>query len=158
MASTLEALLLAQMNFLMYPPTADLYQITTQSPANTTQVPITMDGTRVDNYSGHSNVTNPSRWTNPVAGRYWAKAQVGWAPNATGNRLTQLAINGVALNQAQQSEPTANANNNHISDASGSVFLNVGDYIEVWGYQQSGGPLATVTLLSSLQLWWTGAV
>lgn len=158
MASTFELLALAQLNFLYYPPTAVVYQTATQSIANGSLVPITMDTSSVDNYAGHSNVTNPSRYTAQVAGRYWVRGVVGWAANSNGNRITQIAVNGTGVPQGQQQVLTANNNNNDMTEAGQSVFLNVGDYVEVWGYQASGGALSTQTLLSSMQLWWTGAV
>lgn len=141
-------------NFLTGPPLFVGYQTTIQSVASGTYTPVNIDTSVVDTYSGHSNVTNNSRYTSQLAGYYLVIGQVAIAPNATGNRAPTLAIGGVAVTIGSQQLPNSGAGTNSVIQVSGIWQLGAGAYIEVWAYQGSGGSLNTVTTLSSLQAYW----
>lgn len=72
-------------------PMARILFPSTLVPANTTVVP---DGTEVaDTANMHSDTTNPSRITAPVAGTYIISASVRWDPTA-GDHLLDVEKNG----------------------------------------------------------------
>lgn len=146
MASTLEALLLAQVNFLLNPPQVAIYQASVQSVPNNSFTAITFDGSTADTYNGHSTVTNNTRYTAQVAGTYEFSGAIGWAANATGSRGGSLYKNGANLvGQTGLVQAATGTGNTTVSPLPAcSVDLNVGDYVELWAYQASTAPLNTV--------------
>ena len=132
------------LNFLLNPPIAQMTQSAVQSIANSTITPLAYDGSVVDSYGGHSNVTNNTRYTAQVTGWYYVSGVAAFASNATGVRVGRLRKNGSdvvyfdAWDQAVNGQPTATV-------TAGILFLNVGDYVEFCGYQTSGGALNTFT-------------
>jgi hypothetical protein len=132
--------------FLFKVPIAELVATALQSVNNATVTPIafasfTVD-TDVDGVGGHDPVTNNSRYTARYAGWYYCDGAVGWAANATGVRVAWWVVNGAALNNATA---TIGANAAIVTPpARGKlIFLNIGDYVELAGYQTSGGALNT---------------
>lgn len=148
------------LNFLLNKPIAALSQSTTQSLTNSTWTPINLDVTTVDSYGGHSNVTNNSRYTAVVSGWYKCCGAVSFSVNATGNRGANLAVNGTRVTGGGDFVGTIASNSLTISTPERLVFLNAGDYIEVHGYQTSGGALNTASasdLAPSLSISWDHA-
>jgi len=131
------------LNFLLNPPRARLTQSTTAtSVTQNTFVSIGMDNTVIDTYGGHSNSTNNSRYTAQVAGRYRCVLVNAFAANTSGVRLLRGAVNGSGVPGSLVSMNATSA----LSAAQASeapVFLNVGDYVEVQGYQTTSGALST---------------
>lgn len=134
------------LNFLLNPPMAVLYQGAVQSIPNNAFTALTWDQSLVDSYGGHSSVTNPSRYTAQVPGWYDLDGGFSFAANVTGVRDGAWYKNG-----AQITTPGAGAVTG--SPGAGSsptqampglqVFLNAGDYVELWVIQTSGGALNT---------------
>lgn len=147
MASPLEALLLAQMSFQQNPPEFAIYQATLQSVPNNAFTAITFDGSTRDTYNGHSTVTNNTRYTAQVAGTYEISGGTGWAANATGSRGGSIYKNGAPLTgQTSLVQAVTTAAGTTVAPIpSCFVDLNVGDYVELWAYQISGGALNTVS-------------
>jgi hypothetical protein len=132
-------------NFLTNPPVFQGYQTAAQSIANSTLVATALDTTGVDTYAGHSNSVNNSRYTPTVAGYYLCLGQVGYAVNASVNRLALFYKNGTAVNLGQSGIFTTTAANFAIVPATALIYCNGStDYIEIWAYQNSGGALNTV--------------
>lgn len=101
---------------------------------------VTLDVTDVDTDSGHSNITNNSRYTAQVAGWYWVVGFGAWinSANAQADIFCGLYVNGtLVLGTAQALQKTANDFSS--LSASSMVYLRVGDYVEVWARQDSGG-------------------
>lgn len=131
-------------NFLKNRPHAVLRRITTNQPvSNNTNTPIFWNGEDLDTDSGHSNVTNPSRYTVVTAGYYQLTPTVVWATNGSGYRQIFVAKNGDTTHRYGM-------NNTFVLGVSGAqVCMNIsvvlglqaGDYVEVWVYQNSGGSL-----------------
>lgn len=144
------------LNFALNPPEAVVFQTTVQSLPNSTFAAISFDSTTVDTYGGHSNTTNNTRYTAQVAGWYWCAAQVCYDnTSSTGARQTFLAKNGTRINTAFQcSLGTATSQGVSVGQL---VQLNVGDYVEVQGWQSSGGALNTFSAQSSLSVDWRHA-
>jgi hypothetical protein len=116
------------------------YQGTNQSLANGTLTAISLDQTAYDTYGGHSNTVNPSRYVCQYAGIYHILAQVSWPTNATGNRAVEIYKNGTVFTPGTQTA-AAGAANWTITQTGLYIPLAVGDYVEVFGQQSSGGAL-----------------
>lgn len=144
--------------FLTTPPLFAGYQSAAQSIANATVTALGIDTTVVDTYGGHSNITNNSRYTAQVAGYYFVIAQVGYAVNATGNRLIEMHKNGGSVLQLGQGVSLApTVNNNPANQVSALVFLNATDYMEAFTYQTSGGALNTLPSQTGMTVIWIHA-
>lgn len=103
-----------------------------------------LQATDIDTDSGHSNSINSSRYTCQVAGWYWVQGYSAWTNSgaAQADMWCALAVNGTQLPGAQQVLQTQ-ANDFHAVGASALVQLNVGDFVETWGRQDSGSTVST---------------
>ncbi|NUQ98871.1 MAG: hypothetical protein HOY79_20700 [Streptomyces sp.] len=130
-------------NFLANKPMAEVYQAASQSIPNGAFTAITMDSTILDTNGQHSNTTNNSRFTCQVAGWYSVSGGIGFLTNATGARGAVIYKNGAALSQSTGTI-TAASPAIHVATAGDFlVQLAVGDYVELFGFQSSGGALGT---------------
>lgn len=131
-------------SYLVAPPIAQLRQDTVQALGTSgTFFPITFDAEVVDSVGGHDNVTNNSRYTAVYAGWYEIDGGVAFAANATGSRFTEIAVNGSAVGGGVASAPATAGIGLWLPVRATLTFLNVGDYVEIWGRQDSGGALNT---------------
>lgn len=144
MADTLSVLTFANSQFLMNKPCFFGYQNTAQSLANTTWVSLNIDVGVDDNWSGHSNITNNSRYTCQIAGTYWVSGCYAPVGNATGFRAARIAKNGSPVLGSGVYLPPNNGVEEGVATTRCSVTLAVNDYVEVQGWQSSGGTLNTV--------------
>jgi hypothetical protein len=103
-----------------------------------------LDTTTFDNYGGHSNTTNNSRYTAQVAGKYLVAGSVSFASNATGVRGARVAKNGTAYQGSGTLVPPNAALPTVVATAAVIVPLAVGDFVELHGFQSSGGALNTI--------------
>lgn len=146
--------------FLLSTPVCEVRQTSNQSLANGASVAILMDTEDIDNDNGHSTVTNTSRYTAQTGGRFQVSGGVGFASNATGARVAWLSVNGTTNNgSGVESTPVGGGGVTLVPTRTKTLFLNVGDYVEVFGLQSSGGSLNTdVTTLdqSSMSVRWVG--
>lgn len=144
MATTLELLNAAQLAFYNNKPVARLVAPSGVSVPNNSLAAIGLTSSTIDNWSGHSNVTNPSRYTIPVAGKYTLAASVSFSQNSTGYRLAAFALNGAEIPNTRV----------YVGSPSASVICTivmptillpcvVGDYVEFYVFQNSGGALNT---------------
>ncbi len=106
----------------------------------------------------HDNSTNPSRLTIPAGGSgiYKFHAQARFASNATGRREMHIYKNGSKI--ASYVSPTASAGFDSFLQISADDSASVGDYYEVYVYQNSGGALDVVlgeraTYFSAMKVW-----
>lgn len=127
------------------PPDFVAYQATVQSIPNTAWTPIAFDTNVLDSYTGHSTTTNNSRYVcqSGAAGWYTACGVVAYSGNATGFRTARLQVNGSPLIGGAGYLNNDGSVEDGIVTPTRDVFLNVGDYLEVAGYQSSGGALNT---------------
>ncbi len=137
---------------------ASAYKTTTQTLTNVTYGLLTFDAENFDTDSFHSTSTNTSRMTIPSgkAGKYLISGQIGFASNATGYRLVEVMKNAssiiyLAITPFSGDTPTLNLS--YIMDCA------VGDYIELRGYQNSGGNLNVIgtSQYSTFQVSYLGA-
>jgi hypothetical protein len=145
----------ASVQFLLNPPIFRGIQIVTQSMTSGTLTAITFTSSAYDTYSGHSNVTNPSRYTAVVSGYYTVSGVVAFAASSSGSRQATIVVNGSNINGATgfiSSTPSTDVA--AVVSPTLDVFLNVGDFVELWAAQDSGGSLSTsVTSPITSSLW-----
>lgn len=151
----------AVLAFLMEPPIAELRQIVAQSLTNGAFTTITFTAEDIDNPDGHNNAVDNSRYYATYPGWYEISGAVGFAASAAGNRGVQIAINGVGPNGAQALTATATAANAPaIVARTKHFYLDVGDYVELQAFQNSGGAInssATAGEQSGLSIRWVHA-
>ena len=123
---------------------------------------ITWDVEAIDTDGFHSTSSNTSRVTIPSGkgGKYLVIATVTWAANATGLRSYGIKKNGSSVTQINSTNSSGtiqfSQQEHHILD------LAAGDYIEIEGYQTSGGNLDilannTAPLFSKFSVQFLGA-
>lgn len=110
---------------------------------------VTMDTepTGGDAYGFHSTTTNTSRFTVPTgfAGRYNIVAHMSFASNATGYRAVVIKVNAdgnIASGTLIAADDKAAVNGDRTTFSISTEYnLAVGDRVEVFVFQNSGGPL-----------------
>lgn len=136
----------AVLGWLLSPAICQVRQIVAVSIANGgSGIVMTYTAEDVDSTGMHSTVSNTSRLTAVYPGWYSANATNAYASAAAGVRGGVWNVNGAGMNGSNTfltAPPTVAAT---ITATLRPVllFLNVGDYIEVRGYQTSGGALNT---------------
>lgn len=138
---------------LANPPRAQLRQIVAQNVAINTWDVVTFTAEDHDSHSGHSNVTNTSRYTAPISGVYEVAGSTWWAANSTGVRLTRWHKNGVALvGSGLEFDAVANGGGQTGYPArTMQVSLVAGEYVELAVFQNAASPLATFTSAGEAQ-------
>lgn len=127
------------LNFLLAPPIFRGRQTVLQAIANNTSVPLTIDVEDVDSAGGHSTVSNTSRYTAVYPGWYGHAGAVCWESNATGVRIIDWAKNGTGINGSRATvTPVTGVITSQLARTD-KTFLNVGDYLELLPFQNSGG-------------------
>lgn len=113
-----------------------------QTISNSTFTALNWNSENIDTNAFHSTSVNTSRITIPTgyAGKYLLNAMVEWGASSTGRRITEFRKNGSGgtLNYVQ---PQPTSTSGLTVTWSGIADLIVGDYVEVWVWQTSGGNL-----------------
>lgn len=131
-----------------------------QSMANATNTAISWTAENLDTNGFHSTASNQSRFTIPsgYAGKYMIQGVLQYNTNTTGIRGAYIYKNGAVMSFNAQfsasSALTTLVNFIYVAD------LAVGDYLEVFGYQSSGGNLdvnGAATSNSNCSLTYLGA-
>lgn len=146
-------------NFLINKPTCQCRQTVGQSIPNSTAQAVTFDTEDIDNDNMHSTVTNTERLTAVTAGRYELGGGVSYPANGTGTRESDWFVNSTVVNGGGASIPGSAAAALYVASRSISVFLNVGDFVTLGAFQNSGGALTTPTTnvqQSIVFCWWIG--
>lgn len=131
------------LNFLLAKPIVELRQSSTQSIATGTEVPVTFNVEDVDSAGGHSLVSQTSRYTYVYPGwMVWGGA-VGYPTNSTNRRFAWWLKNGSALTASELSITGSGAGNMTVAARQKRIFGNVGDYVELAAFQDSGSSLST---------------
>lgn len=91
-----------------------------------------------------ANLISNSRIYIKETGRYIVFATVQWTANATGYRQLQLRMNGTEIDTGDRSMDFGTAVENLTSRFFAFANCKAGDYLEIAGYQNSGGPLFAV--------------
>jgi len=121
-------------------PGARVYRTTNQTIPNVTSTAILFDAERFDTENIHDTATNTDRLTCRTPGKYLIIGQVEWAVVTAGERLVWIESNGSvaqgrvrALAGGNTTQPT--------QIASTILDLQVGDYVRLLVYQDSGAGL-----------------
>jgi hypothetical protein len=130
-------------NFLLSPPIAALRQTVLQTITTATMTACLFDEEIIDSVDGHSTTVNTSRYTAVYAGWYQVAGGTGYAANVTNRRANRFAVNGTLVNGSGVYLPTTATSTCETPSRAFFVFLNVGDYVEFYIYQDSGGNLNT---------------
>lgn len=119
----------------------------TQVITNLTAAAINFDGEVVDPLNWHSNVTNNSRITPTVAGRYRCTGGVCFPAAGTGSFLAQFRKNGALIlgSSTYQDKLLYSSSFTALSAMTNATLLMNGttDYIQLWTNQNTGGNLTT---------------
>jgi hypothetical protein len=132
----------ASINALKAPPFVYVVQTTVQTLTTGTGAPLVFQTEIYDAAGMHSTTTSPSRLTSVKAGYYVLSGGISFAANSSNRRGGIWAINGAAfgdyvLNQAVSASVSAPPAPTII------VYLNVGDYVELYAFQDSTANLNT---------------
>ncbi len=161
-SSQINAQLIAAGRFMQQRPRAKLVQRTLQAIATSTFTAITFDAeildTDVDSQSGHDNATNNTRWTCRYPGYHWISGAYCCDVSATGGRYAIIRINGVDQESTLGFTPGIASIATVAATRPTKIFMTAGDYVELIGWQNSGGSLNTYVgsdyARSSLDILW----
>lgn len=131
------------LNYLLARPIFQGVQTSAQSLTDGVAAALTFNSEDVDSAGGHSTSTNTSRYTAVYPGWYRASAGVSFAANATGLRALEIAKNGALINGSGVILPAISGVSHRMTSRTILSFLNVGDYLEAFAFQNSGGALNT---------------
>lgn len=105
---------------------------------------IPLDVEDFDSDGMHDNVTNNTRFTCVVAGKYQFSGGVGIATSAAGRRGAGLGLNGTDIAGSADLSGQAGAGSIiYVPTRTIVVPMVAGDFVTLRGYQDSGGVLAT---------------
>lgn len=144
----------AAVDFWALTPRCYAYQTSTSSPATSTGTVLPMQAEVFDIVQSgdspmHDNSTNNSRVYVRTSGKYIISGQVTFANNSTGIRQAYVRLNaagspGGGSQLTLANAPALTAVPTSVPIPTVTVPLTAGDYIELFGWQNSGGSLATV--------------
>lgn len=121
-------------------PTCRATQTSAQTLTTGVYAAVTFNAEDWDLAGMHSTVTNTSRVTATQAGKYRVMTQVSFAANSTGDRKIYVNKNSTQV-AVGTNKPVSGFAATVI--AFSTVYLAVGDYVEVFAQQSSGGNLNT---------------
>jgi hypothetical protein len=118
-----------------------LYKSASQTASNSTWTAITFDSENFDVGGYHDTSTNNTRITIPTGkgGYYSLTGSLNWGGNTTGARTAAIYLNG-SLNKVLGQHPSTIANDVY-TEFNYIMNLSAGDYVEMYGFQLSGGNL-----------------
>lgn len=129
-------------DFMLAPPVFRGRQSSaTQSMTTATWFAMNLNAEDIDSDNGHSTVTNNSRYVCQVPGWYWVEGYVAVNSGGSGRFGASIAKNGTQIVGSMQTALVV-ADLQSLS-AGCFVQLAVGDYVETWGWQGSGGTIST---------------
>ena len=111
-----------------------------QTISDSTATAMTFDTELFDTHAMHDNVTNNSRITVPIAGKYLIAGTINWVVNGTGTRSARLRKNGTTFIGSLVFMPITSGDET-INQIMIIDSLAASDYIELLGTQTSGGNL-----------------
>jgi hypothetical protein len=118
------------------------YTDAVQALANATDVAIALNQESFDTDSMHDNTTNNTRITFTTAGTYVITSNLAYRANGNGYRKIAIRLNGsTILNQLRFD---ADNGTDNLKMGSTIYTFDADDYIELIGYQNSGGSLDTL--------------
>jgi hypothetical protein len=131
------------------------YQTTTQTLATSTWAAINLQNELVDTINGHSTVSNISRYAPGISGTYRCRGIVAFAGSAAGTRHAIIRVNGATVD-GWAPELIQNNFGAGVVTVATDAYVQVNgstDYLELYGWQDSGGNLATARVASQWYSW-----
>jgi hypothetical protein len=119
---------------------ARVYRAENLNVPDNTSISVSFDAERYDTANYHDNVTNNSRLTVPVAGRYAVSGHVEFSDSGKGFRVVYVRRNGDTYIAADRCVAVAADRATQLCVAT-LCQLSVGDYLELVVAQVSGGAL-----------------
>lgn len=131
--------------FVLAPPLAQILQTLAQSiPTGNTWTALNFDTNVLDSDSGHSTVTNTSRYVIQVPGTYLTiGCYVLTNPNSTAGRAARIAKNGSPVQGSAAAAPPVSGLVTTVATTPVLVPCVGGDYLEVHAQQGSGAAVNT---------------
>jgi len=113
-----------------------------QTLSNNTATAVAWDVETFDTDGLHDNVTNNSRLTAAITGKYLVGATLVYIENQTGGRGVHVRKNGTTYYGGNEPQtPAAGGTFHDAFSHTTLVDLSAGDYVEIIGHQQSGANL-----------------
>lgn len=128
-------------NFLINVPRVRVTHSTTQSIPTASFTACLFDTEVFDTDSMHSTSSNTSRFTAVTAGLYEVAGMIAWAGSSTGRRGGAFYKNGSIIAGTEVLQYASGTGSIALPMSDTSIYLGVGDYIEMMAYQDSGGAL-----------------
>lgn len=133
------------LNFLMSPPSVKAYKTADGALAHASWDAINFGSEAYDSHAAHDNTTNNTRLVAPESGLYVVKGHAVFDINASGIRGLSIRKNAAGSHAAGTDVVEVIGAGNGTTQAriiaTDDVNLVAGDYIEMFCYQGSGGPL-----------------
>jgi len=146
-SSDINAFIRDPIRFLLNKPIAELRQTVAQSLASGAWQSLTFTTEDVDTdpagTGGHSNSVNTSRYTAVYAGWYLCSGGVGFDASAVGDRGIRWMVNGTAVLGSGVFLATSPLLTTLVPARVKRILLNLGDYLEMQAWQDTGGALNT---------------
>lgn len=121
-----------------------------QTIATGTETAVTFTTEDFDTNGMHDTGSNTSRITIQTAGKYLVTGQINWTANATGFREAILRVGGSTV-IASDNRNNIGASFNTAIHVTAIYSFAAGDYVELVGYQNSGGDLDIVASRTHLE-------
>jgi hypothetical protein len=118
-----------------------VYHSSTTTLSNSTITTINFNSERYDTDGFHDTVTNNSRLTATIDGYYIIAGNLTYDFHATGIRSNFILLNGTTYIAADSRRAPVQAGETSQINTGTIYFLNAGDYVEMQGFQNSGGNL-----------------
>lgn len=129
-------------DFLLNVPVFQGRQLNAQATTSGSWLALSLDLGQIDTDNGHSNTVNNSRYTCQVAGWYYVEGYYAIGSGGSAARFEcAIAKNGTIVGGSAQF--LLRQNDLQGLMAGTLVQLAVGDYVEVWGRQNSGPGIGT---------------
>ena len=125
---------------IMNPYKFSVYRAGAWTDGNATFVLVTFDTEIFDTGLNYSTATG--KFTATVAGTYWFAAGTTSSITTTNQKLTSIYINGATSIQGNQIG-LFGGTDNILAIATGIIYMNVGDYAQIYSYGAGGVGVAT---------------
>jgi hypothetical protein len=135
-------------NYLLAPPRCYTYRASDGALAHATWDPINFANEAYDSHAAHDNSTNNTRLVIPESGLYTITAHATFDVNATGQRAMNVRKNAAGVQTSGTDIIFVVIAGNGTTEARPIAVVDqqlvAGDYLELFVWQSSGGPLDVV--------------
>jgi hypothetical protein len=120
-----------------------------------TEAVLTFNTETFDTSTIHDTGSNTSRLTAPLTGKYLVEGSISWAANGTGVRVNRIKKNG-STNLSGGGGSAVATSGLSLCHSATIALLNATDYVELTGFQTSGGNLDTIANEANFSMTWLG--